>query len=362
VISGYTEMQLLTMDDFNPNRTHATQIMRATERAAALTQQLLAFSRQQVLQPKSIDLNSVVANLESLLRRLIGEDIEVIFAPTPNLGTVRADPGQLEQVIMNLAINARDAMPHGGRLMVQTANAELDEDFARGHVGVVPGHYVLLTVSDTGVGMDEDTVAHIFEPFFTTKGFGKGTGLGLSTVYGIVQQSEGHVFVYSEKGMGSSFRIYLPRIDEPAVLADDRQQSSKHVGHETILLVEDEPQVRELTLSLLERRGYSVLTADSMSVVEKHCREFKGAIHLLLTDLIMPGMTGKDVATVVSHLRPGIRVLYMSGYTDDVIDHHGGLGPGTFFLQKPFTSAALAEKVRQALESEFGETARGAAK
>jgi len=363
VISGYTEMQLSTMDDANPNRGHASQIMQATERAAALTQQLLAFSRQQVLQPKSIDLNSVVANLETLLRRLIGEDIQVIFTPALQLGTVRADPGQIEQVVMNLAINARDAMPHGGRLMVQTANAELDEGFAHGHMGVVPGRYVLLTVTDTGLGMDQETVAHIFEPFFTTKGFGKGTGLGLSTVYGIVQQSEGHIFVYSEKGRGSSFQIYLPRIDEPAARADFGGQSvPKHVGRETILLVEDEPQVRELTHTLLERYGYSVLTADTMSLVEKHCREFNGAIHLLLTDLIMPGMTGKDVATVVSRLRPGIRVLYMSGYTDDVIDHQGGLGPGTFFLQKPFTSAALAEKIRVALASASGDAARGAAK
>jgi len=363
VISGYTEMQLSTMDDANPNRGHASQIMQATERAAALTQQLLAFSRQQVLQPKSIDLNSVVANLETLLRRLIGEDIQVIFTPALQLGTVRADPGQIEQVVMNLAINARDAMPHGGRLMVQTANAELDEGFAHGHMGVVPGRYVLLTVTDTGLGMDQETVAHIFEPFFTTKGFGKGTGLGLSTVYGIVQQSEGHIFVYSEKGRGSSFQIYLPRIDEPAARADFGGQSvPKHVGRETILLVEDEPQVRELTHTLLERYGYSVLAADTMSVVEKHCREFNGAIHLLLTDLIMPGMTGKDVATVVSRLRPGIRVLYMSGYTDDVIDHQGGLGPGTFFLQKPFTSAALAEKIRVALASASGDAARGAAK
>ncbi len=363
VISGYTEMQLSTMDDSNPNRAHASQIMQATERAAALTQQLLAFSRQQVLQPKSIDLNSVVANLESLLRRLIGEDIQVMFTAAPQLGTVRADPGQIEQVIMNLAINARDAMPDGGRLTVQTANAELDEEFTRGHMGVAPGRYVLLTVSDTGVGMDEETVAHIFEPFFTTKGFGKGTGLGLSTVYGIVQQSEGHIFVYSEKSRGSTFKIYLPRIDEPAVRADSSQEGlPKHIGRETILLVEDEPQVRELTHTLLERYGYFVLTADTMAGVEKHCREFEGAIHLLLTDLIMPGMTGKDVATVVARLRPGIRVVYMSGYTDDVIDHHGGLGPGTFFLQKPFTSAALAEKIRQALASEFGQTAKGAAK
>lgn len=350
VISGYSEMQLAASGPNDPNRIHAAQIMQAAERATALTQQLLAFSRRQVLQPKAIDLNAVVNSLQTLLRRLIGEDIEVVFTPAAELGTVRADPGQLEQVIMNLAINARDAMPKGGRLMLQTTNAELDEAYARHHVGVVPGRYVLLTVTDTGVGMDEDTIAHIFEPFFTTKGLGKGTGLGLSTVYGIVQQSEGHIFVYSEPGRGTSFKIYLPRIDEPAEQANGGNHGAKKsVGKETILLVEDDPQVRELTHSLLEGCGYSVLATDTMPGVEKHCREFRGAIHLLLTDLIMPGMTGKDVAATVSRLRPGIRVLFMSGYTDDVIDLHGGLGPETFFLQKPFSSAALAEKVRQAL-------------
>ena len=350
VITGYSEMQLAGIEASDPNRAHAAQIMQAAERATSLTQQLLAFSRRQVLQPKAINLNSVVSSLEDLLRRLIGENIEVVFTPSQDLGTVRADPGQLEQVIMNLAINARDAMPKGGKLMLQTSNTEVDEAYARHHVGVVPGSYVLLTVSDTGVGMDEDTVGHIFEPFFTTKGLGKGTGLGLSTVYGIVQQSEGHIFVYSEPGRGTSFKIYLPRVDEPAERSSSGQgKSQKSVGRETILLVEDDPQVRDLTHSLLEGCGYTVLATDTMPGVEKHCREFRGAIHLLLTDLVMPGMTGKEVAVVVSRLRPGIRVLFMSGYTDDVIDMHGGLGPETFFLQKPFTSAALAEKVRQAL-------------
>lgn len=350
VITGYSEMQMAASGPSDASRGYAAQIMQAAERATALTQQLLAFSRRQVLQPKAIDLNVVVSSLETLLRRLIGEDIEVVFTPAPDLGTVRADPGQLEQVIMNLAINARDAMPKGGRLTLQTSNAELDEAYARHHVSVVPGRYVLLTVSDSGVGMDEDTIPHIFEPFFTTKGLGKGTGLGLSTVYGIVQQSEGHISVYSEPGRGSSFKIYLPRVDECAEKADaGKNGNAKSVGKETILLVEDDPQVRKLTHSLLEACGYSVLAADTMRGVERHCREFRGAIHLLLTDLIMPGMTGKDVAAAVSRLRPGIRVLFMSGYTDDVIDLHGGLGPETFFLQKPFSSAALAEKVRQAL-------------
>jgi two-component system, cell cycle sensor histidine kinase and response regulator CckA len=350
VITGYCELQLAAATPADSSRAHAAQIMQAAQRATALTQQLLAFSRRQVLQPRAIDLNFVVGSLESLLQRLIGEDIEVVFTPALDLGTVRADPGQLEQVIMNLAINARDAMPKGGKLLLQTSNTELDEAFTRLHVGVVPGRYILLTVSDTGIGMDEQTIAHIFEPFFTTKGLGKGTGLGLSTVYGIVQQSEGHIFVYSEPQRGTSFKIYLPRVDEPAEHSSSiKEGSQKSLGRETVLLVEDDPQVRQLTHTLLEGCGYSVLAADTMSAVETHCREFRGAIHLLLTDLIMPGMTGKEVAAVVSRLRPGIRVLFMSGYTDDVIDLHGGLGPETFFLQKPFTGAALAEKVRQAL-------------
>jgi PAS domain S-box-containing protein len=350
VISGYSELQLATLASSDARHVHAAEIKRAAERATALTQQLLAFSRRQVLQPKAIDLNLVVASLESLLRRLIGEDIEVVFSPAADLGTVRADPSQIEQVIMNLAINARDAMPKGGKLLLETANSDLDEVYSRLHIGVLPGRYVLLTVSDNGVGMDQSTLAHIFEPFFTTKGLGKGTGLGLSTVYGIVQQSGGHVFAYSEPGRGTSFKIYLPRVDEPAACpSSNNNGSAKTCGQETILLVEDDPQVRQLTSSLLEGCGYSVLAAGSMAAVETHCRQFQGAIHLLLTDVIMPGMTGKDVAVVANRLRPGIRVLFMSGYTDDVIDYHGGLGPETFFLQKPFTSSALAEKIRQAL-------------
>ena len=241
-------------------------------------------------------------------------------------------------------------MPQGGKLLIHTANSELDEAYARTHVGVLPGRYVLLTVSDTGLGMDEDTLARIFEPFFTTKGPGKGTGLGLSTVYGIVQQSNGHLWVYSEPGRGTSFKIYLPRVDEPADnLSTNGLAPHNARGHETILLVEDDPQVRELTCALLKGSGYSVLSTDRMMEVEAYCREHKGAIHLLLTDMIMPGITGKEVAKVVQRLRPGIRILYMSGYTDDVIDHHGGLGPETFFLQKPFTNTSLADKVRQAL-------------
>ena len=350
VIAGYTEMQLGSLPATDPNRSHATQIMQAAERATALTHQLLAFSRRQVLQPKALDLNLVVSSLETLLRRLIGEDVEVAFTPAADLGTVRADPNQIEQVIMNLAINSRDAMPQGGKLLLQTSNADLDDAYARLHVGVVPGRYVLLSVSDTGIGMNEDTIAHVFEPFFTTKGLGKGTGLGLSTVYGIVQQSEGHISVYSEPGHGTTFRIYLPRVDEfAAQTSSNKPEAAKTSGRETILLVEDDPQVRALTHCLLEGCGYSVLAADSMPAVEKHCREFPTAIHLLLTDLIMPGMTGKEVAVVVNRLRPGIRTLFMSGYTDDVIDLHGGLPPDTFFLQKPFTSTTLAEKIRQAL-------------
>jgi two-component system cell cycle sensor histidine kinase/response regulator CckA len=350
VITGYSELQLSAISPSDPKHAQAEQIRQAAERASTLTRQLLAFSRRQVLQPRAINLNSVVDSVESLLRRLIGEDVDIVFDPAPDLGTVRADPGQMEQVIMNLAINARDAMPRGGKLVLQTSNAELDDSYSRIHIGVKPGNYVLLSVSDTGAGMDETTLSHIFEPFFTTKETGKGTGLGLSTVYGIVQQSNGHIWVYSEPGHGTSFKIYLPRVDESATPFDgDRLSQQEARGHETILVVEDDPQVRELTCALLERCGYSVLSTDQMSEVEKLCREHRGTIHLLLTDMIMPGMTGKEVARVVKQLRPGIRVLYMSGYTDDVIDLHGGLGPETHFLQKPFTSVSLAEKVRQSL-------------
>ena len=350
VITGYSELQLNTIAAAHPLRLQAEQIRQAAERASTLTRQLLAFSRRQVLQPRPINLNSIVNSVESLLRRLIGEDVDIVFDSAPDLGTVRADPGQMEQVIMNLAINARDAMPRGGKLVLQTSNTELDDSYSRMHVGVKPGRYVLLSVSDNGVGMDETTLSHIFEPFFTTKETGKGTGLGLSTVYGIVQQSEGHIWVYSEPGRGTSFKIYLPRMDESAAHFNSNRVSQQDArGHETILLVEDDPQVRELTCALLERCGYSVLAADQMSAVERLCREHPGRIHLLLTDMIMPGMTGKEVAHAVKQLRPDIRILYMSGYTDDVIEHHGGLGPEIFFLQKPFTSASLAEKVRQSL-------------
>jgi len=350
VISGYSELQLASFSQGDAKRAQATHIHQAAERATSLTRQLLAFSRRQVLQPRAIDLNTVVGNVEDLLRRLIGEDIELVFNETPHLGTVSADPSQIEQVIMNLAINARDAMPSGGKLLLSTENVEIDDAGARKHLGLLPGRYVVLTVSDTGIAMDDNTLAHLFEPFFTTKGLGKGTGLGLSTVYGIVQQSKGHIFVSSKSGRGSTFQIYLPRVDEPAVRAcAEKIDSARPAGKETILLVEDDPDVRELTSSLLQGCGYSVLSAEGIPEVEAHCRDFKGAIHLLLTDMIMPGTNGKEVAVAVNRLRPGTRVLFMSGYTDDVIDHHGGLDPHTFFLQKPFTGVALAEKVRRAL-------------
>jgi PAS domain S-box-containing protein len=349
VITGYSELQLAAFQANDPKHAQAAKINHAAERATGLTRQLLAFSRKQLLQPRALDLNSVVDSIQGLLWRLIGEDVEFAFVAADDLGTVHADPSQIEQVIMNLAINARDAMPKGGKLTLQTANVEIDAAYARVHVGLLPGRYVLLSVRDTGVGMDEETLGHAFEPFFTTKGLGKGTGLGLSTVYGIVQQSKGHVFVESEPGQGSLFKIYLPRVDEAVAQSVVKESAPDCVGKETILLVEDDPQVRELTATLLKSCGYTVLAADGMSGVEKHCREFRGGIDLLLSDMIMPGTNGKEVAEVVRRLRPGIRVLFMSGYTDDVIDHHGGLEPDTFFLQKPFTSTALAEKVRQAL-------------
>ena len=355
VISGYSEFLLGQIGDDPGMRGHAQEIANAAARATSLTRQLLAFSRKQMLDPRIVDLNGVVAENVKMLTRVIGEDIDLVMVPGPDIGAVKADPGQIEQVIMNLAVNARDAMPQGGRLTIETANVTLDANYARFHAPVKPGDYVMLAISDTGVGMDADTQAHIFEPFYTTKGL-KGTGLGLSTVYGIVKQSEGYIWVYSETGKGTSFKIYLPRFSatgetlatQPALAADADQPIP---GHETILLVEDEENLRRLARQYLENQGYNVIDAPDGATAIQISQAHKGPIHLLLTDVIMPGMNGRELANKVSPTRPDMRVLYMSGYTENHVGHNGTLDEGITLLQKPFTLPALKAKVREMLDT-----------
>jgi PAS domain S-box-containing protein len=353
IIKGYSRMVL---EDGRPGekiRANVEHIESAAERAAALTRHLLAFSRKQVLQPRVIDLNVLVTNLDKMLRRLIGEDIEVETVPGPGLGFVNADPGQMEQVIMNLVVNARDAMPSGGKLTIETANVNLDADYAREHATVRPGRYVMLAVSDTGSGMDPQTQARIFEPFFTTKELGRGTGLGLSTVYGIVKQTGGHIWVYSEVDRGTTFKIYFARVEDTAgAFSPVTRPAVTARGDETILLVEDDEQVRELTNTILVNCGYTVLVAENASAVAKICERRGKEIDLLLTDVVMPGISGREVASKVSSRWPNIKVLFMSGYTENSIVHHGVLDTGTHFLAKPFTPTALANKVREVLDSD----------
>jgi PAS domain S-box-containing protein len=335
------------MDADDPRRDDVAEVEHAADRAAALTQQLLAFSRKQVLQPKVLDLNALVADTGRLLKRLVHENVQQLTMLDPAAGRVLADPGQMEQVLVNLAVNARDAMPEGGVLRVRTRQVHLDEAFGARHAtsAFVPGQYVMLSVSDTGTGMDRATLDRIFEPFFTTKEQGKGTGLGLATVYGIVRQSGGHVRVYSEPGVGTTFEVYLPCVDaaDPPV--------TPAAGTETVLLVEDEPSIRGVAARVLERRGYTVISAahgeDAISAARAH----PGNIDLLLTDVVMPGMSGSALARTLAHERPGLRVLYMSGYTDDDIVHHGVLDAGMMFLEKPFTPRILAQHVRDALDA-----------
>ncbi|MBI3492477.1 MAG: response regulator [Acidobacteria bacterium] len=353
VINGTAELALVQVTESDQLHEDLQEIRRAGERAAALTRQLLAFSRKQILQPQVMNLNTVVAEMESMLRRLIGEDIDLVVVPTPGLGSVKADPGQIEQVIANLAVNARDAMPQGGKLTIEMRNVEIDEHYARQHgVAVQSRSYVMLVISDTGVGMDEVTRQRIFEPFFTTKGPGKGTGLGLSTVYGIVKQSNGFIWVYSEVGQGTSFKIYLPQVAEGA--ASKRRSpivASAH-GTETILIVEDVGGLRHLAKRMLESAGYTVLTAANGDEALLLLERYEKPVHLMVTDVVMPGMGGRNLAERFDRTRPGMKVLYMSGYTDDVIVRHGVLDEGMPFLGKPFTAVELTRKVREVLDSE----------
>jgi two-component system, cell cycle sensor histidine kinase and response regulator CckA len=350
IITGYTELALNRPSVPREIRGDIERIENAAGRAAALVRQLLAFSRKQVLQPKTLDINRIVLNLDVLLRRLMDERIAMITRVQENVGTVKADPAQLEQVIMNLVVNARDAMPNGGRLILETCNVDLDSGYADEHATVKPGRYVMLAVSDSGVGMDRETIAHIFEPFYTTKESGRGTGLGLSTVYGIVKQSGGYIWVYSEPGKGSTFKVYLPRVDEPAeTVASTQPQSKTKRSNETILLVEDEDAVRDLIQTVLSERGFDVIPARDPEHAEQIASNYAHEIHMLLTDVVMPGTSGRELAVRVAARRPGIRILYMSGYTDNVITSGGMLEKGLAFVQKPFSPNLLIQKVREVL-------------
>jgi PAS domain S-box-containing protein len=351
IIRGYAHQLLESRPDAQEGRMEVQRIDEAAERAAGLTSQLLAFSRRQVLQPKIFDLNKLTTSLDQMLRRLIGEHIEMKTVVGAESCPVQADTGQIEQVIMNLVINARDAMPKGGKLTLETANLELDENYAAKHEGVHPGPYVMLAISDTGVGMDAETQTRIFDPFFTTKGLGKGTGLGLSTVYGIVKQSGGHIAVYSEPGRGSAFKVYLPRVGDAIEAAKKKEDRPANLrGHETVLVVEDEPQLRDLVELMLSSRGYSILKVENPLQADAFSQRYPGPIHLLLTDVVLPGISGRDVARQVTAHRPDMKVLFTSGYTPDAIVHHGVLEAGLNFIQKPFTLETLSNKVRAVLD------------
>ena len=351
VITGYVDLILGKQGKEDPFRKEMMEIKSAADKTAELTRQLLAFSRKQILQPKIIDLNNIVANMENILRRLIGEDIELLADLEKDAATVLVDPVQIEQVIINLAVNARDAMPDGGRLVIQTKNAVLDDSFAREHPSVVPGPHVVLSISDNGVGMSQGTKSKIFEPFFTTKEKGKGTGLGLSTTYGIINQSKGHIVVESVQGSGTTFRIYLPKTEGVEPHYGKTRSYDAVGGKETILVVEDEPELRELIREILVGKGYSAIIAGGGEEAVHLLDDFKEPIHLLVTDVVMPGMNGRELADRISAARRGIKVIFMSGYTDDVIGHHGVLGDGIDFLEKPFSPETMVNKIREVLDA-----------
>jgi len=350
-IFGYADLLNEELPEGHQARQDLQEIRKAAQRASTLTRQLLAFSRQQVLQPMVLSLNDLVEDIQNMLMRLIGEDIQLRLNLSPDAGNVRADAGQVQQVLMNLVVNARDAMPKGGRLLVETANAELTEQYAELHQPVIPGRYVMLAVSDTGTGMDAETKTRIFEPFFTTKEKGRGTGLGLSTVYGIIKQSGGYIWVYSEPGRGTTFKLYFPRVDAPTETPAPTREAATLAGTETILLAEDDEMLRPLGKGLLEKLGYRVLDAENAERALALAEAHRGPIHLLVADVVMPGASGRQLARRLAQVRPETRVLYVSGYTDDAIVHHGMLEPGLNFLQKPFTPAALARKVREVLDA-----------
>jgi len=351
VIKGYSQLSFAEMEKDSPLKENIEEIRKATDRAADLIRQLLAFSRRQIMEMKVLDLNDLLRNLDKMLCRIIGEDIGLMMVLGENLGRVKTDPGQIEQVIMNLAVNARDAMPKGGKFTIETANVNLNKVYARSHVTVTPGPYVMISVADTGVGMTPEVRDRVFEPFFTTKEKGKGTGLGLSTVYGIVKQSGGNIWVYSEPGKGTEFKIYLPRVDEPLEeLKEKVEKEGPPRGNERILIVEDEEDVLKLAGRILERQGYTVLQTSSTSKALEICKEQKKPIHLILTDVVMPKMSGRELIEQCRQMRADFKTLYMSGYTDDIITYHGILQKGLDYIPKPFTVDALARKVRRVLD------------
>ena len=351
VITSYCDLLLEDLGGDDPKREDVEQVRKAADGAAALTRQLLAFSRQQVIAPRVVNLSAVVAGVEKMLRRVIGEDVDLVTALDPRVGSVRADIGQLEQVLMNLAVNARDAMPTGGKLTIETANVVHDPRYARERAAAAVSRFVMLAVSDTGVGMDEATKARIFEPFFTTKEPGKGTGLGLATVYGIVQQAAGFIWVYSEPGRGTTFKIYLPQVDAATEgAAAGAAPADLPRGTETVLVAEDEAAVRAVTRQVLARQGYVVLEAPHGGAALDIAAQHRGPIHLLVTDVVMPGLSGRQLADQLARLRPDTKVLYVSGYTDDAVVRHGVLEAGIAYLQKPFTTDSLARKVREVLD------------
>jgi two-component system cell cycle sensor histidine kinase/response regulator CckA len=348
VISGYDRLLLNALSPFEPLRGYAEEIAKAAERAASLTKQLLAFSRRQIITPRIWELNSVIRDARNLMERLVAENIELVSKLRPGVGNVRVDKGQIEQVLINLVLNARDAMPNGGRITIETDDVDLGSEYARTHLGVKPGRYVMFAVSDTGAGMDAETRKHIFEPFFTTKPAEKGTGLGLATVYGIVKQNGGDIWVYTELGRGTTFKVYLPRVEEAADAADP-PAAPPEPGHETILVAEDESGLRRLIVQILQSQGYEVIEAENVNEAVRLNQAHAGRVHLLLTDVVMPEMSGRQLADAIRAVNPNIKIIYMSGYTENTVVHHGVLESEIDFLPKPFTFEALLEKVRAVL-------------